>query len=102
MNKTVTCKNCGWVHFEVTKAYVLEYTARWVKYVKSLTAKERSNFYGLTAKKFNAKSYEKECLSGYTKCRLCAGSHKNFKRAKKGDCPHGCTISPILAKGEDL
>lgn len=35
-------------------------------------------------------------LENYRKCVGCGGSYKNFRLAKAGDCPDGCTISGIL------
>ncbi len=83
-----TCNKCGWVHFAVTRKHAEEQVAEFKVYFDGLPEKQQNEFYG--GKPSSIKDYET--------CNLCGGSHTNFRDAKYGDVPDGCTISPIIKK----
>lgn len=89
-NKEVICLHCGWVHFEVSLEYVLDWQDSWIDYWLSLDERGR-RLYGC---KDRPPSYKQE----YLKCQRCGNSHKNFRKAKKKEIPFGSTIGPILTK----
>lgn len=88
----VTCLNCGWVHFSVSKDYVNNWQEEWKKYWPTLD-KEGREMFGLPD---GPPGPEEE----YYKCFFCRGSYKNFRDSKLNDCPDGCTIQPILDRNE--
>lgn len=87
----VTCNACGRVHMAYTLAQaVAEYTS-FNAYYEALTPSQQQDYYG----------GQKSSLEHYTRCLGCGGSYENFRDAKDGDCPDGCTITPILLYKED-
>lgn len=83
----VTCNECGWVHFAISREHALEEVASFNKYYSTLTKKEQKEFYG-------GKS---SSIGYYEHCR-CGNTYKDFRKAKAGDVPHACTVSPIIQK----
>lgn len=81
-----TCIRCGWVHFGVSRAEALDSISRFMEYYGTLSISQRESFY-----KSNPPS-----IADYEHCMVCVNSYKNFRPYKKGDCPDGCTLSPIL------
>ena len=88
MNDLVTCNKCGWVHFTVSKKYVENWKKTWKKYCKEWP-EEKLRSYGILNR-------QPPSALPYYRCFLCRNSYKNFRPAKEGDCPDGCTINPIL------
>lgn len=82
-----TCNKCGWVHFAVTREHATREVAEVTSYLRSLTQKERDDYYGGKAA---------GDIRNYERCMLCGGSHTNFRDAVEEDCPVGCTLSPII------
>ncbi len=91
----VRCNNCGWIHFQVTKQYVLDWMEDWKKFWPTLDQKGKEN-YGLPD---GPPGFEE-----YTKCRRCGGSHENFSDASQKDMEriYGSTVSGILDRNEKL
>lgn len=83
----VTCLKCGWVYFEVTRAYAEDEVKRFNEYFDSLPKEQQDEFYG--GNKSSVKNYER-CW--------CGNDYKNFRLSKEGDCPTGCTQSPMIRK----
>ena len=94
----VTCNNCGWVHFAVTKHYAKKQIRDFADYWNSSPVETKLNFfkYGASPEELPSKYDEEEHYQKYTKCLLCGESYKNFRESKEEDCPIGCTIGPIL------
>lgn len=82
----VTCNTCGWVHFGVTRKYAEDEVERFNKYFDGLPKETQEQLYG----------GKKSSIAQYEKCNLCGNNWKNFRLAKEGDCPPGCTIGPII------
>jgi protein-arginine kinase activator protein McsA len=88
MFKSVICKKCNWVHFEVSRKDAEIQVKEFNVYYKTLTKKEQRNFYG----------NKKASVDFYEKCHSCGESYKNFRIAKKYEVPSGSTIGPIICK----
>lgn len=86
MDNLRTCNKCGWVHFGVSRKYAEDEVANFKVYFDSLPKEKQDDFYG--GKPSNIKNYEH--------CMFCHGPYTNFRDAKYGDCPDGCTINPII------
>lgn len=86
----VTCLGCGWVYFQVSEAFVQDWEKTWEKYWPTLDQEGRESF-GLPD--------GPPSRASYLKCR-CGNPYTNFRDAKKGDSPDGCTINPILNRSE--
>jgi len=87
----VTCKQCGWVHFQVSSQYIDKWEADW-KIFWAKSSQETREAYGCPN--------EPPKRDGYYKCFFCGGDYTNFRDFKAGDCPEGCTIQPILSRME--
>jgi hypothetical protein len=83
----VTCLSCGTVWMAVTRAYAEEQTKHFNGYFDTLSSGQRDDYYG----------NKPASVASYEKC-WCSNSYKNFRKFKQGDCPDGCTISPIIRK----
>jgi len=90
MNKYVICKACGWIHFEVSLEYLLEWQDSWIDHWLTMSKDSRKN-YGVEKR---PPSYKNK----YLNCRACGCSHKNFRKARKKEIPTGSTIGPILTR----
>lgn len=88
--KLVTCKSCGWVHFQVSRDYAVDQINKFCEYFDGLTKKEQKDFYGNT----------KPTIKDYESCQRCCGSHKNFADSRPEDCPEGSTMGPIINRDE--
>lgn len=84
----VTCKACGWVSFAVTRKFAENAVRRFNEYFDRLTYEQQQAYYG----------GGKSSIQDYELCFRCGGGYKNFRKAKKDDCPSGCTINPIIRK----
>lgn len=81
----VTCNVCNRVSMGVTWEYAINEVAVFNKYFDTISDEKRDEYYG------NHRSH----LSKYEKC-ACGNSYKNFRDSIPGDCPYGCTISPVI------
>jgi hypothetical protein len=88
--KTVTCLKCGWVAFEVSRTFAEAEVASFNEYFSALSADVREGMYG----------GKPATLALYEKCFFCGGSYQHFRDAQEGDCPRGCTLSPIIRRTE--
>lgn len=86
----VTCNKCGRVHFQVSRDHAIDCVTRFNAYYMTLTPEQQQDFYG--GKMSNIKSYEH--------CMFCNGPYINFRDSVEGDCPPGCTLSPIIARDQ--
>ena len=87
--KTVTCNKCGWVWFQVSREHAVKQVAEFNIYFESLSKQEQNDYYGGRG----------AVLERYESC-WCGNSYKNFRDSKPGDCPDGCTISPIIDRND--
>lgn len=85
--KSVTCGTCGEVRFEVTYKEAFRQTFKFNKYFDTLNKEQKELYYNNT--KASAKLYT-QCFLGH--------SYTQFRDFKEGDCPDGCTQSPIIAR----
>lgn len=82
-----TCLRCGWVAFGVSREHAEIQVKQFNDWIEAQPA-ETQAMYG------NRRS----CIEGYEFCFRCGGPHKNFRDAKPGDCPDGCTLQPIIVE----
>jgi NADH pyrophosphatase NudC (nudix superfamily) len=86
--KNVTCKYCGWVHFEVTREYAKNQVKTFNKYYDSLSEEKQQEYYG----------GNKSFIRTYERCMFCGTCYHNMRKYKKGDSPMGCTLNPIITR----
>jgi hypothetical protein len=82
----VTCKNCGWVHMAYSRAMAEDQVANFNRYFYSLSTEQQEENYG----------GHPSDIAHYEHCQRCHGSYRHFRLSLAGDCPDGCTISPVL------
>jgi hypothetical protein len=88
--KHVICNSCGWVHFEVSVEYVLDWQDAWIDHWLKLNERDRDNY----GTKDRPPSYKQEYLC----CNRCAGSYTNFRDATAEEVPYGSTIGGIMTR----
>ncbi len=87
--KEVTCNNCGWVHFQVSRRYAEEEVRKFNDYFYKQTPEVQGHFGG-----------KPSSVSHYEKCKRCGGDYKNFRDGVEGDSPIGCTLNPVINRKE--
>jgi len=85
MNRT--CNQCGWVAFGVTRAVAEAEVERFNQFYQS-SPPETKELYGGPSS-----------IAHYECCNRCGNEHTGFHASEKGDCPDGCTLSPIIVEG---
>ncbi len=90
VSKNVTCNKCGWVHFEVSRKFAEAEVKRFQEYYDALTKEKQEFYYGSRPAQ----------LTDYERCILCSSMHTEFRDSIAGDCPNGCTLSPIINRNE--
>lgn len=85
MNQQRTCNKCGRVAFAVSRAYAETEVAKFNTWFEQQTQETKDMYGG-----------EGSSIEEYERCLMCGGSYENFREAKEGDCPNGCTLSPII------
>lgn len=95
-SRTVMCNNCGWGHFTVSKDYIKQWEAQWLKYFNEETP-ETLEMFGVTD---NPPPPSSEV---YYRCFCCGNSYKDFRDANDEDNKklYGHTIQPILDYKEE-
>lgn len=83
-----TCNKCGTVAFKVTRKYAEAQSSAFRDYYDSLTEEQRESYYG-GKRPVGVRAYER-CA--------CGNPNTNFRKAVEGDCPKGCTLSPIIVE----
>jgi ribosomal protein L37E len=94
MNEFVLCKACGWVHFNVSKQYVLDWENHWKVIWNGMSDSDKADF--------GCEKSPPKVKDVYINCSRCGGSYKNFRDAKKEELPLGSTIVGILNRQEDI
>jgi hypothetical protein len=80
-SKNVTCVNCGTVYFPLTKAEAELEVKKYNEFYDGLSQKQRSHYNGPSS------------IDKYMGCKCGNGKFRPFK---KGDCPDGVTIQPVI------
>lgn len=80
------CLACGWVHFGVSREYAESEVARFNAFYEKADAETKACYGGPSS------------ISNYEHCMRCGGSWTNFREAREGDCPDGCTLNPIICE----
>ena len=81
--RPVTCTNCGWVYFAITRKHAEKEIAKFNAYFDTLAPHERAHF-----------GNKPSSIRDYEGCRMCG---KNaFRPFQKGDCPDGVTMNPVI------
>ncbi len=91
--KYVTCKDCGWVHFEVSLEYAKNWENEWIGHFEDMDVHARDSF-GLVDE---PPKIEDTLMN----CQRCRASYKNFRDTLPEELPLGSTINPILSRDED-
>lgn len=89
----VTCIQCKWIHFQVSKVYVSKWQEEWKVFWLTLDEEGRDMF---------DLPHGPPGPEEYLHCHRCNGSYKNFIDAKEDEMPFGSTIGGILNRNEDL
>ena len=79
----VTCRNCGWVHFALTRAEAEAEVAEFNAFYHQQTQETKDNYGGRPSH-----------IGKYEFCFVC--SKQDFYPSLPGDAPRGCTINPII------
>ena len=87
--KSITCNKCGTVAMQVSRKYAEDEVRRFNTFFDTLEKSVKEDFYG----------GRKSSLRQYLAC-WCGNNYKNFRDAVEGDCPEGCTLSPIIDRKE--
>ena len=82
-----TCNNCGWVAFGVTRAFAEAEVERFNQFYQSSPPETRECYGGPSS------------IAHYECCHRCGNGFTEFHDSEAGDCPAGCTISPIIVEG---
>lgn len=85
----VTCNKCKWVHYQVSRQHAESEVKRFNEYFDTLDDEAKSAYGG-----------KKATLALYDRCGFCNGGYQNFRDFEPGDCPNGCTLSPIIDRNE--
>ena len=81
-----TCNKCGRVAFGVSRKFAEDQVAAFKVYYDKLLPSQQQDYYGGTPAN----------MAQYEHCIACGNPFTNFRPAAAGDCPDGCTISPII------
>lgn len=84
--RSVTCTECGWVSYAVTRAEAESEVARINAHLATLSPEYRRYW-----------APEGSTLASYV-CLKCGGS--DFRPARTGDCPNGVTFNPVVWEGD--
>lgn len=84
MNRT--CLRCGRVAFSITRKRAEAAVRTFNEYYGRLSTSDREKYYGSTP----------ASIALYERCMQCGNSYTNFREEREGDCPNGCTLSPII------
>ena len=97
-NDMTTCKNCGWVHFAVSRDYIKKQTKEFAAFWNNSSIKTKLLYMPLGTKESDLpeRYNEQKHSERYLRCFKCGDSYKNFRKSKEKDSPVGCTIQPIL------
>jgi len=79
----ITCTKCGWVHMGAPRSYFERHVELNKIWYKQMTRSQRSEYKNIPTDK----------IENYVHC-WCGG--KDFRLAKEGDCPPGCTIGYLI------
>jgi hypothetical protein len=85
----VTCRQCGRVHVAVSRAYAKAEAASFNDYMAGASPETREALGNRLAS-----------VADYERCNRCSGSYKDFRPARPGEAPAGCTLNPILRAEE--
>lgn len=83
----VACNKCSWVSMGVTREYAVAQVAEFNAWLAAQKPDVQESYAGPSTLE---KSYS---------CIRC-GNLDDFRPAKPGDCPDGCTISPVVYEEE--
>lgn len=72
----------------VTRDYAEAAVKQFNEYFDTLSKEKQDEFYGGKG----------SSITQYENCMRCNEPHTNFRIAKYGDCPDGCTINPIIVE----
>jgi hypothetical protein len=83
--KCITCLECGWVYFAVSREHAEAEVSKFNEYFDGLSKVTQEEFYG----------GRKASIQQYEVC-WCGNPYTNFRESLPGDCPDGVTLNPII------
>ena len=97
--KTVKCSQCGWYHFERSRAEVVDESRDFYNYIIAEPAEVQAQF-GIGPLSRTQHEYDiAESIARSEKCFQCGASYKDFVD-DDGQCPPGVTIQGIINRNE--
>ena len=99
----VTCNQCGWVHFQVSREYAEKQSIEFASWFAKQPADTRSGFWKFGTPLADVPEqlpWDGKVNPSYERCAGCGGSYKNFREAKDKDSSDGCTLNPIINRQE--
>jgi hypothetical protein len=98
--KYVSCGNCGWEHYEVSRAEAENGVRRFNEWYDTAPDSSRLGYlpYKEQRKPHKDRDYTlgRSTLDGYLRCDHCGADYTQF--VDGGTAPNGCTIGPILRR----
>lgn len=82
-----TCNKCGRVAFGVAREWAEEQVERFNEFFHRSDDKTRESY-----------GNRRSTIGSYERCMQCGAPHTDFRDAVDGDCPIGCTLSPIIVE----
>ena len=79
----VTCRNCGWIHFAVTREYAEAEVHKFNTYFRAQEQDVKDMF-----------GNKESDIIDYEFCFVCM--QQDFYPSAPGDCPRGVTLNPII------
>ena len=96
--RQVTCNSCGWVHMAIPREDAKRKTKEFAEYWNKAPIEIKLSFsaWGTKPEDLPEKYDEPEHFGNYLNCFHCGNSYRDFRVAKEGDAPIGCTLQSIL------
>lgn len=82
----VTCNQCGWVHFAVTRKHAENEVKEFNEHLDGLDPAKREELWGT----------QRASMDSYEQCFCCGQRAGDFRPSEPDDCPDGCTIQPTI------
>ena len=85
-SKNLICRECGWVHFAVSRAYVEAEIQSLKTFLENANEETRKRY----------RENVRDPWAGYMSCFRCGNPYSNFREARPEEIPKGSTLQPIL------
>lgn len=93
--RNLTCRQCGWVHFAVSRQHAINAIRQFNDYYDSLSPDEQQECYG---------GRKASLVRTYGTCNRCGAKNTRSRTStgKELDAIRGCTIGPLIAPEEKV